>query len=138
MTDVLTLEQRKRCMASVHSQGTAIERKVRRLLHRAGFRFRVNRKTLPGCPDIVLPKYHRAVFVHGCFWHGHSCGKGRLPTTNREFWQAKITRNIERDKENEAALRELGWTVTVIWECDLKTGVEELIRDLEKMRGNRS
>lgn len=85
-----------------------------------GYRFRLHRKDLPGKPDLVFPKYKKALFVNGCFWHGHSCPRGKLPETNAEFWQKKITGNMERDKRNVEELKVLGWEVITIWQCEIK------------------
>lgn len=122
MTDKLTQEQRSRLMAKIHGKDTLIEKKVRSYLHKEGFRFRKNVKNLPGSPDIVLPKYKAAIFIHGCFWHGHEgCRKSRLPTTNREFWEEKRHANLERDERKIDELTNLGWRVTVIWQCEFET-----------------
>ena len=121
MTDVFTPEQRSRVMRRVKGKDTAPELKVRRLLHRLGARFRLHRKDLPGAPDIVLPGRRLAIFVHGCFWHGHDCARGaRVPKQNRDYWLGKVGRNRERDAANRAALQALGWRVETIWECELK------------------
>lgn len=111
---------RSRTMRAVRSKDTAPEMLVRRLLHAAGYRFRLHRKDLPGSPDLVFPGRHKVVFVHGCFWHGHDCKRGaRTPKTNAEYWQAKIARNIARDKQALTALAEAGWRTAIVWECDL-------------------
>jgi DNA mismatch endonuclease, patch repair protein len=116
-----TPKQRSRIMRAVKSGDTAPELAVRRLAHGMGYRFRLHRKDLPGKPDMVFPRLHKALFVHGCFWHGHDCARGaRVPVQNREYWTSKIGRNRERDKAAEAALRQLGWKVLVLWECELK------------------
>ena len=108
-------------MRAVKGTGTAPEMAVRRLAHQMGFRFRVNRKDLPGKPDLVFPKLHKLIFVHGCFWHGHDCARGdRTPKTNAEYWRAKIERNRLRDAASSAALEALGWKVAVFWECTLR------------------
>lgn len=107
-------------MAKVKTKNTAPEVKLRSLLHKNGFRFRLNRKDLPGKPDIVLPKYNAVIFVHGCFWHGHDCKRGKRPQTNEKFWIKKIDANIERDKLDVIKLRELGWRSFVVWGCELK------------------
>jgi len=121
MTDFMTPEQRSRAMSHVRGTETQLERLVRSELHKLGFRFRKNVKTLPGRPDIVLPKYNAVVFVHGCFWHRHEgCSASKLPETNREFWQTKIKANIERDKIQAQELRDLGWRVAVVWGCSFK------------------
>ena len=109
-------------MAAIRSANTKPEMRVRSALHGMGFRFRLHRKDLPGKPDIVLPKHRTAVFVHGCFWHCHSCKYGQVqPATRAEFWAAKRGGNVARDKANAAALRRLGWRVVVLWECEVKT-----------------
>ncbi len=108
-------------MARVKSKNTSTEKKVRSLLHNMGYRFRINVGELPGKPDIVLKKYKTAILVHGCFWHGHDkCKKAGRPKSNVTFWNAKIDRNIARDKENFSRLKDLGWTVMVIWQCELR------------------
>ena len=108
-------------MSHIRSKDTKPEKRLRSLLHRLGFRFRLHRKDLPGTPDIVLPKYRTVIFVHGCFWHQHpGCKKATLPRSNVEFWKNKLEKNIERDKEVEKKLIETGWNVIVIWECEIK------------------
>ena len=123
MSDVLTPEQRHRNMAAIHSVSTKPELKLRNALWHLGFRYKVNDKRLPGKPDIVLPKYRTAIFVHGCFWHGHQgCKWFVRPKTNTAFWEAKFQYNIERDQRNYAKLDEMGWRVLVIWECEIRHG----------------
>lgn len=112
-------------MSRIRSRNTKPEMLVRRYLYANGFRFRVNVKTLPGTPDIVLKKYHTAIFINGCFWHGHVCQQGRMPKTNVAFWENKIHRNIERDAQVRDQLRALGWRTMVVWECQLKRSVRE-------------
>ncbi|SNS34736.1 T/G mismatch-specific endonuclease [Granulicella rosea] len=113
-------EQRSRTMRAVKSSNTAPEMAVRRLLHAMG-RYRLHRADLPGKPDIVLPARGKVVFVHGCFWHGHTCARGaRKPRTNVEYWERKIGRNRSRDRRVRAELRKLGWGVLSIWECQIK------------------
>lgn len=108
----MTAEQRSRCMAAIKGKDTKPEMIVRKYLFSRGLRFRVQVRKLPGTPDIVLPKYKTAIFVNGCFWHGHEgCKYFRLPKSNVEFWKEKIERNIERDKESMQALLDLGWKV---------------------------
>jgi len=108
-------------MSRVKNKNTKPELVVRSLLHRLGFRFRLHRKDLPGTPDLILPKYRIAVFVHGCFWHGHNCKKGKAPETNRQFWIDKINVNRDRDTVSSEQLEELGWKVITIWECQTKS-----------------
>ena len=117
----MTPEQRSRCMAAIKGKDTKPELIVRKYLFSRGLRFRVQVRKLPGTPDIVLPKYKTAIFVNGCFWHGHEgCKYFRLPKSNVEFWKEKIERNIERDKESMQALFDLGWKVVRVWECELR------------------
>jgi len=121
MADVFSEEKRSWIMSRVKGRDTRPELAVRSLLHHHGFRFRLHRKDLPGCPDIVLPRHRKIVFVHGCFWHGHKkCRRSSRPTTNTEFWNAKIDANISRDKKAIGRLRRTGWSVLVVWECELR------------------
>ncbi|MCA2970184.1 MAG: DNA mismatch endonuclease Vsr [Acidobacteriaceae bacterium] len=107
-------------MRSVKSRDTRPEMAVRRMIHKLGFRFRLHRADLPGRPDLTLPRWGKVIFVHGCFWHGHQCRRGRrVPISNREYWVEKIRRNRERDQSSRKDLLALGWEVLVIWECDL-------------------
>jgi len=108
-------------MSRIHGRDTGPERVVRSLLHRLGLRFSLRRKGLPGKPDIVLPGRGTVVFVHGCFWHQHpACRLAVMPQTRPEFWAEKLSRNVVRDRENERALRTLGWRVVTVWECELE------------------
>ncbi len=118
MADVMTPEQRHRCMSRIKGRDTKPELVVRRWLWHQGFRYRLYVKSLPGRPDIVMRKWKTAIFVNGCFWHGHDCNK-RKPSTNAQFWQDKINRNRERDASNQAKLQAAGWNVIVVWECQL-------------------
>ncbi len=120
-TDVFSPEKRSAVMRAVKSTDTKPEIAVRKALHALGYRYRLNVKTLPGKPDLVFPKHRAVIFVHGCFWHGHSCKRGkRVPKTNTAYWTEKIARNKARDKKNTAALKKLGWRVITVWECELK------------------
>lgn len=124
MADVMTPEQRSRCMAAIKGKDTKPELIVRKYLFSRGLRFRVQVRKLSGNPDIVLPKYKTVIFVNGCFWHGHEgCKYFRLPKSNVEFWKQKIERNIERDRESMRALLDLGWKVIGVWECELRNKV---------------
>jgi DNA mismatch endonuclease vsr len=108
-------------MAAVKSKDTKPEMVVRKYLWSRGFRYRVNNPRLPGHPDIVLRKYHTCIFVNGCFWHGHEgCKYFRMPKTNTEFWERKISRNRERDREEQKLLARMGWHCITVWECELK------------------
>lgn len=119
--DRFSPQKRSSVMACVKSRDTGPEKLVRSLLHAMGYRFRLHRKDLPGTPDIVLPRYKTVIFVHGCFWHQHDCCKrAKLPTTNTDFWQKKLTANKKRDARIAEELEKLGWRVLVIWECELK------------------
>lgn len=121
MSDHLTIEQRHKNMAAVKSKDTKPEMVVRKYLWSRGFRYRVNNPRLPGHPDIVLRKYHTCIFVNGCFWHGHEgCKYYRVPKTNTEFWERKISRNRERDREEQKQLARMGWHCITVWECELK------------------
>lgn len=119
MPDRLTPTQRHLCMSHIHSRDTKPELLVRRWLWSHGYRYRLNVKGVPGKPDIVIRPYHTAIFVNGCFWHGHE-GCCKIPQSNTEFWVNKIRRNQERDQQNYQVLQENGWHVIVIWECQLK------------------
>ncbi len=119
--DVLTREQRARCMAAIRGRNTTPELAVRRMVHALGFRFRLHAGDLPGKPDIVLRRLHVVIFVHGCFWHRHRCRNGRAsPRTRAAFWREKFARNVARDRATRAALRRGGWRVLVVWECQLR------------------
>jgi len=121
LTDVFTPEKRSAVMRRVKGRDTSPELKVRRALTALGARYRLNRKDLPGSPDIVMAGRRLAIFVHGCFWHGHDCARGsRVPKANREYWTAKVARNVARDARAAADLAAAGWRVETIWECDLK------------------
>lgn len=120
MADRLTPEQRRLNMSRVRARDTRPELVVRSILHRAGFRYRLHRRDLPGRPDVALPRHRAAVFVHGCFWHGHDCSLFRMPATRTEFWAAKIEGNRRRDAAAVAALADAGWRSLWVWECALR------------------
>lgn len=131
MADNHTKEQRSYNMSRIRSKNNAPEEKVRKYLFSKGFRYRKNDKKLPGCPDIVLPKYKTVIFVNGCFWHKHNCKRFVWPASNEEYWKKKILRNVERDAENIKELQKLGWKVLVVWECELKKAfIEERLETL--------
>ena len=122
MTDMMTPEQRSRCMAAIKGKGTKPEMLVRRFLFSKGLRYRVNNSKLPGSPDIVLKKYKTVVFIDGCFWHGHEgCKYYRLPKSNVDFWKHKIYMNMARDYAANVDLELAGWRVIRVWECEIKT-----------------
>ncbi|MBR1365041.1 very short patch repair endonuclease [Bradyrhizobium ottawaense] len=119
--DFVSKEKRSAIMRGVRGRDTKPEMLVRSLLHKNGYRFRLHARELPGKPDIVLPKYNLAIFVHGCFWHQHAyCADGRRPASNVEFWERKFTSNAARDKRNEAWLHQNGWQTLTIWECETR------------------
>lgn len=121
VADIMSKEERSVRMSHIHSASTKPELRLRHALWCQGFRYRVNDKRLSGTPDIVLPKYHTVIFVHGCFWHGHkNCKTSHIPETNTDFWAAKITRNQQRDQEVWRQLEAKGWYVIIVWECELK------------------
>lgn len=131
----MTPEQRHDCMASIHSEDTRPEQAVRRELWHRGYKFRKCVRTLPGTPDIVLPKYRTCIFVNGCFWHGHKgCSKFVIPKTRTEFWANKIARNQERDLVNIQRLESIGWSAITVWECELgKSSIENTMEKIESM-----
>ena len=131
MTDVHDSKQRSYNMSRIRGKDTKPEKTLRSLLHRHGFRFRLNVTGLPGKPDIVLPKHRTVIFVHGCYWHRHpGCKYATTPATNAEFWMEKFKRNVERDNENQTACLGLGWKVVVVWECGLKNAQEDVLREV--------
>jgi DNA mismatch endonuclease (patch repair protein) len=133
MTDVFDAAQRSAVMRRVKGKDTTPEMIVRRALTRLGARYRLHRKDLPGSPDVVLPGRRLALFVHGCFWHGHDCARGaRVPKANRDYWTAKVARNRARDEKNRAELEAAGWRVETLWECELKeaAALERRLRSL--------
>ena len=137
MVDVLTPQQRSFNMSRIKGGNTKPELRLRSLLHSLGLRFRIHNKGLPGKPDIVLPKYRAVVFVHGCFWHRHEgCRYATVPKTRPEFWEEKFERTVRRDMQQTAALKELGWRVFCIWECELKADGERTAAEVAmKIRG---
>lgn len=118
--DKMTHEQRSRLMARIRSKDTQPEMVVRRLLHALGYRYVLHDRRLPGTPDLVFPSRRKVVFVHGCFWHSHNCGRGFQPKSNAAFWAAKLKTNKSRDKRHLAALKALGWRAITIWECSTR------------------
>lgn len=120
MADNLSKADRKKNMSHIRSTNSRPEEKVRKYLFSKGLRYRKNVRKLPGCPDIVLSKYHTVVFVNGCFWHKHDCGRFVWPASNQDYWKAKILRNVKRDAENTRCLLNAGWKVITVWECELR------------------
>ncbi|HEX7854736.1 MAG TPA: DNA mismatch endonuclease Vsr [Sphingobium sp.] len=137
MVDTISEERRSWNMSRIRGKDTKPEMILRSLLHKAGFRFRLHNKGLPGKPDIVLPRYRTVIFVHGCFWHRHEgCRNTTTPSTRMEFWQNKFESNVDRDRRNVASLEQLGWRVETVWECDLKKDAAGIVKGLsEAFRG---
>ena len=139
MADNHSKEVRSMNMSHIRCRNTKPEEDVRKYLFSKGFRYRKNVRKLPGCPDIVLPKYKTAIFVNGCFWHKHDCPRFVWPTSNQDYWIPKISRNVQRDKEHYQKLQEDGWNVIVVWECQLKkkmfdSTMELLVQEIQKNR----
>ena len=137
MADNHSKEVRSKNMSHIRSTNSKPEDTVRKYLFSKGFRYRKNVRELPGCPDIVLPKYKTVIFVNGCFWHKHDCKRFVFPSSNTEYWIPKIMKNAERDQRNQHDLKAMGWKVLVIWECQLKKRVAEehlgnLINEIRK------
>lgn len=120
MPDIYSKSKRSDIMSKISGKETKPEILIRRFLHAQGLRFRKNDKRYPGKPDVVLPKHKAVIFIHGCFWHGHSCKAGKLPETRKEFWKEKMQANVDRDNRNIHELKKLGWKVFVIWQCEIK------------------
>ena len=140
MTDVLTPEQRRLNMSRVRSKNTKPEMLLRNGLHGRGYRYCLHQPNLPGCPDLVFPRCHAVIFVHGCFWHGHGCRLFRLPETRTEFWKKKISANIDRDRNARRVLLQSGWRMLTIWECalrgSLRLGLDNVLKIAENfLRG---
>lgn len=130
--DTLT---RSKVMRSVQSKNTSPEMFVRRMFFKAGFRYRLHKTDLPGKPDIIFPKYKIVVFVNGCFWHQHQgCKRATIPSTNRDYWEKKLNRNVERDALEITLLKKAGWKVFVIWECEIQTKTNCYIKKLKQER----
>lgn len=120
MPDIYTKSKRSEIMSKISGKNTKPEIKFRKALFARGFRYRTNLNTLPGKPDIVLPKYKTIIFIHGCFWHSHKgCSRSKLPETNMEFWSKKINDNVIRDEKNINALKEIGWNCLIVWQCEI-------------------
>jgi DNA mismatch endonuclease (patch repair protein) len=127
--DQFSAAERSQVMRAVRSGDTTPELVVRRLVHALGYRFRLHARTLPGKPDVVLPRHGKAIFVHGCFWHRHGCPAGQsMPATRVDYWQAKFDRNVARDRANLRKLRRLGWSVLVVWECQTRAAKRDVLR----------
>jgi DNA mismatch endonuclease (patch repair protein) len=138
--DIWSPEKRSKVMGLVRSQNTKPEIKLRKALFSIGYRYRIHEKKLPGKPDIVLPKYRTAIFVHGCFWHGHvDCRAAKPPKSNLQYWTPKLARNAERDTAHQENLKASGWQVIVIWECELRKDAPAVLSLInEKLKGDHS
>ena len=132
MSDIFSSQKRSDIMSKISGKNTKPEILVRKFLFSKGFRYRINVKTLPGKPDIVLPKYKTVIFINGCFWHGHNCKKGKLPSSNIDFWKEKISNNKSRDDKNSDLLVKLGWKVIIIWQCEVSK-IDNRIKILNKL-----
>ncbi len=131
MTDIYDQKKRSEIMGRVRDKDTKPEYRVRKIAHSLGYRFRLYDDDLPGKPDLVFPRHRKVIFVHGCFWHGHkNCRKAKRPATNIEFWDRKLSSNMERDRRNVVALEEAGWGSLIIWECETRDRdhVEQMMR----------
>jgi DNA mismatch endonuclease (patch repair protein) len=129
--DVVDPAKRSEMMAGIKSKNTKPEMLVRKFLHSEGFRYRLHSRKLPGSPDIVLPKYKKAIFVHGCFWHRHlNCKYATMPSSNVDRWRAKFQENVDRDIRTRSALEESGWKVIVVWECELRSSLANRLNQL--------
>jgi DNA mismatch endonuclease, patch repair protein len=139
MPEQLSNAQRSRVMATVKSQDTLPELRVRRLVHRMGFRYRLHGRDLPGTPDIVLPRLRKVINVHGCFWHAHRCRHGRRrPVSNSAYWRNKLRRNVIRDRQTRKRLHRAGWSELVVWECELRAIESAASRIFAFLRGDSS
>lgn len=135
MTDGLTPEARSRLMSRIRGKDTKLEMRVRRIIWSMGLRYRLHRRDLPGCPDLVFANRRKVIFIHGCFWHRHEgCSASRIPKSNVDFWADKLEKNRLRDVTVQSHLREMGWNVLVVWECETKKR-EELILKIKNFLG---
>jgi DNA mismatch endonuclease (patch repair protein) len=130
MADIVSRETRSRMMAGIRGKHTMPERVLRKALFARGLRYRLHGTELPGKPDLIFPRYHAAVFVNGCFWHGHACRLFKWPSTRKEFWTAKINGNRERDQRCLLKIRSLGWRAITVWECSLRGKSSEQVEQL--------
>lgn len=126
--DIWSKKKRSEVMSRIRGKNTKPELLLRSYLFKKGFRFRIHKSDLPGKPDIVLPKYNTAIFVHGCFWHYHKdCQEGRIPSTREDYWKAKLLKTVERDVKHQDKIKEMGWKVLVVWECELENEFQETV-----------
>lgn len=134
MADFMSKETRSRVMSRIRSKNTKPEMAVRTAVHANGFRYSLHSKKLPGKPDLAFKKYKLAAFVHGCFWHGHTCGTVKLPSSNTGYWHEKIAKNQSRDEKALSQLKDMGWETVTIWECTIDKDLEELLSKLNNKR----
>lgn len=133
MADIWSIEKRSQVMSKIRSTNTRPEILLRKALFAKGYRYRIHCKAMPGKPDIVFAKYKTVVFVHGCFWHYHQdCREGRIPSSNSKFWTEKLSKNVSRDLKHQEALKNQGWTVLVIWECEIEKQLQTVIERIER------
>lgn len=138
MADIWSKEKRSKVMSKIRSKGTKPEVLLRKALFHNGYRYKINDKNLPGKPDIVLVKYKTVIFVNGCFWHYHKdCKEGHIPDTNTEFWEEKLSKNVQRDKINRNRLISLGWNVIIVWECEIEKQLESTVKKICAILVNR-
>lgn len=131
--DIWSKKKRSEVMSRIRSKNTKPELILRSLLHREGYRFRLHRRNLPGCPDLIFPKYNAVIFVHGCFWHLHKdCPEGRVPKTQCKYWKEKLERNVNRDKKHFKDLNKLGWKVLIVWECEVEKKTDVILNRTQK------
>jgi len=132
VVDRIDAAARSRNMSRIRSRDTIPELRLRRILHAAGLRYALHRKDLPGTPDVVLARHRVTIFVHGCFWHGHACTRGHVSRSNLAYWSAKISRNQQRHRRSARKLREMGWSVWVVWECAIEKGAAAVLRKIDR------
>lgn len=133
--DIWTTSKRSKVMSRIRGKNTKPELKLRSALFSLGYRFRIHVNTLPGKPDIVLPKFKLIIFVHGCFWHYHrKCKEGRIPSTNSIYWKQKLEKNVFRDRKSIQQLRKIGWKVITVWECEIERKIDSVVNRILKIR----
>ncbi len=126
--DNMTKNQRSHTMSRIRSRETEPEKKLRSAMHRKGYRFRKNVRSLPGTPDIVLPKFRTVIFINGCFWHQHpDCPRAVMPKSNKRYWEVKLKKNVKQDEDKTYLLTSLGWKVITVWECEIKKSIENVV-----------
>lgn len=130
--DIFSKEKRSEIMAQIKGKNTKPEIFLRSIVHRMGYRYRLHRRDLPGNPDLTFPKHNKVIFMHGCFWHGHKgCSRSKRPSTNQEFWNEKLYKNLKRDKRNILKLKKMGWSPLIVWSCEIQD-TDKLTRKLDR------